>query len=76
MGQVTLSKCRDKGVKAKIHLELNFTVKCNRKNFCKHIWSKRKPSGNFGLLLNGAVDLVTKSTKKGEALYAFSICIY
>lgn len=25
LGQVTLSKCRDKGVKAKIHLELNFT---------------------------------------------------
>lgn len=43
-------------------------MKCNSKNFCKHIWSKRKPSGNFGLLLNGAVDLVTKNTKKYEVL--------
>lgn len=73
-----LSKFRDKGSKTKTHLELNFTgdVKCNRKNFCKHIWSKRKPRGKVGLLLNRVGDLVTKNTKKDEVLDAFSICFY
>ena len=60
--------------KAKACLELNLVrdVKANKKDFYKHISSKRKTRENAGQLLNGTGVLVTKDIEKANILSTFS----
>lgn len=52
------------------------SAKGDKKGFCKYVHSKRKTRGNVGLLLNGAVDLVTKGMEKAEVPSAFFALVF
>ena len=59
---------RDQIRKAKALLELKLVrdVKGNKRDFCKHMVSKRKPKETVGPLLRGARDLMTKGMEKAS----------
>lgn len=74
----TLTNHEEDEVKAKDHLELNLArdVKGNKKDFYRHMDSRRKTRENVRCLLNGAKGLETKDTEKAEILSAFFALVF